>query len=247
MKKIDIHAHYGKWPFMGRDSSVEDILASMGKFDIGAFFLSASKALMYDFVEGNAGLFEKIEGCSGLYGYVVVNSNYPDKSFQEICKYQNHPQFIGVKYHPEYCRKPADCRELEKIYEWLEAKGIPVLIHSFGEGISSPMRLIPLNRKFPALKVVAAHMGGPRYDLGLELVQNSNENIFLEICSTDISSGKIEKAVKVAGVGRVLFGTDYTLFHPSHVIGALESSKLDEVEKEHIYRLNAEKIFQVKI
>lgn len=93
------------------------------------------------------------------------------------------------------------------------------------------------------MKVIAAHMGANRYDLGWELARKSNNNVFLEICSTDIDYDKIRHAVDAAGDQRVLFGTDYSLFDPSYTIGVVESSNLSEREKMYIYRENALRIF----
>lgn len=247
MRKIDIHAHYGKWPFVGHDATVEDIERTLVKYEMDAIFLSSSKAIMYDFIEGNRETFEDIADSKGLYGYVVINSNYPGESLSEVKKYMNHPKFIGVKYHPDYCGKPIDHDELKTIYKYLEDNGLPVLIHTY-DGISSPLLILNINKEFPGLKVIAAHMGGSRFDLGCELAKKSNNNVFLEICATDIDYDKIRQAVDTAGAERVLFGTDYSLFDPSYTIGAVESSRLSEREKMCIYRENALRIFtQYKI
>jgi len=40
-----------------------------------------------------------------------------------------------------------------------------------------------------------------------------------------------------------MYGTDYALFSPSYTIGAVESAGLTEDEKEHIYKLNALRVF----
>ncbi len=243
MRKIDVHAHYGKWPFAGRDASIDDFDRAVEEYETDAFFISSSSAIMYDFVEGNRELFDAISGRSSLYGYVVINSNYPRESMEEIRKYEQHPGFIGVKYHPDYCRKPADSEELYKLYAYMEAQEIPMLIHTFGDGLSSPMKLVSVNKAFPGLKIAAAHMGGDRYDLGILLAQNTNDSIVLEICATYTVRDKIRLAVDGAGIGRVMYGTDYSLFDPSYTIGAVESSVLSEKEKECIYRLNAQRFF----
>lgn len=243
INKIDIHAHYGKWPFAGRDAEIEDIKTAMEKHGIQAFFLSSSKAIMYDFIKGNQEMFADIAGVRGLYGYVVVNPNYIEESLDEIRKYISHPKFIGIKYHPEYCKKPIDCEEMIPLFQMMEALNVPVLIHTFGDGLSSPLQLRNINTRYPNLKLIAAHMGGNRFDLGIQLAKHTNHNVVLEICSTDISYDKIKMAVDAAGVERVLFGTDYSLFDPSYTIGAVESSQLTDMEKEMLFRKNALKIF----
>jgi uncharacterized protein len=243
INRIDIHAHYGKWPFVGRDAEIEDIKAAMKKHDIQAFFLSSSKAIMYDFIEGNHELFSNIADVQGLYGYVVVNPNYMEESLDEVRKYADNPKFIGVKYHPEYCKKPADCEEMIPLFQMMEALNAPVLIHTFGDGLSSPLRLHNVNSKFPNVKLIAAHMGGNRFDLGIQLAKEANQNVFLEICSTDISCDKIKLAMDAAGAERILFGTDYSLFDPSYTIGAVESSQLANMERQMLFYENALKVF----
>jgi uncharacterized protein len=244
MRKIDSHAHFGSWPFAGADAGIEDLTGAMAKYEIDAFLLSSSSAIMYDFSEGNQNLFEVIEHVPGLFGYVVVNANYVRESVQEIKKYAGSKKLAGVKYHPDYCRRPADCDDMSPLYAQIEELDLPVLIHTFADGLSSPLRLLAINRKYPRLKLIAAHMGGPRFDLGIQLAGQANENVFLEICSTDISVDKIRQAVDRCGADRVLFGTDYSLFDPSYTIGAVESSELSQDEKQMIYYRNAARIFQ---
>lgn len=243
MKKIDVHAHYGRWPFAGRDASVADMMAILKKHDIEAFFLSSAKAIQYDFVEGNRELFEAIADVDGLFGYVYVNANYIEESISEVRKYCRHPKFIGVKIHPDYAGRPPDCEGLLPLYELAGKLEVPVLIHTWGEGDADPRRLANINRRYPEVRLIAAHMGGDRPDLGAELAGMTNGNVYLEICSTCVAFDKIRSAVEAAGIERVLFGTDYSLFDPSFTIGAVESADLTDKQREFIYYKNALRLF----
>ena len=47
------------------------------------------------------------------------------------------------------------------------------------------------------------------------------------------------------GAERVLFGTDYPMWHPEEALGRFLSLPLDDAEREMILHLNAEKLFRL--
>ena len=75
MPLIDIHAHWGEWPFGCKPQTVEDLCAMLDRYDISAMLFSSSKAIQYDMEEGNRKLFAFLEADPRLYGYVTVNPN----------------------------------------------------------------------------------------------------------------------------------------------------------------------------
>ncbi len=80
----------------------------MGRWGISKTILSHTKAIVNDFVEGNAELAKEIEGSDDLCGYVTINPNYLEQSMREIEKYLHRPKFVGVKFHPGYARMSID-------------------------------------------------------------------------------------------------------------------------------------------
>ena len=103
---IDAHAHYGKWFFPIRMNNMQSFEMLMQRFNMEAAVCSSSKAVVYDFVEGNMELHQALDPSSGVYGYVTINPNYSDLSKKEIEKYLGLPEFKGVKFHTAYTGVP---------------------------------------------------------------------------------------------------------------------------------------------
>lgn len=74
--------------------------------------------------------------------------------------------FKGVKLHLDYQGIDADDRRMYPFYEAAQMSGIPVLFHAgLDRGLPPPVRATPerlrkINRAFPHLVMIAAHMGG---------------------------------------------------------------------------------------
>ena len=247
MQKIDVHGHVGEWFFAARNRAVfqdgAQIESVLEQFGIALFLASSSKAIVYDLQEGNADLAALLGATQRLRGYVVVNPHYPEASLADLDQYLPKEKFVGVKYHPSYARVPVSDKRMEPLLTRIQAAGVPLKVHTFGDGESSPLHLLSVHQRFPQIPLIAAHMGGPRLDLALELAQQTEANVFLEICTSLASAGRVEQAVQAAGVERVLFGTDYTLFSPAHSIGAVEAADLSLAERQRIFCDNAAELF----
>ena len=160
MPLIDMHAHWGEWPFGCKPQTVEDLCAMLDRYDISAMLFSSSKAIQYDMEEGNRELFAFLETDPRLYGYVTVNPNLLEQSLEEIRRYSCHPRFKGIKYHPYYTDLAIDSPEMDPIYAFAQEMQFPVLVHAMGNTTCSPLRMIPVNHRYPALRLIGAHTGG---------------------------------------------------------------------------------------
>jgi len=244
MGAIDLHAHLGKWFFPIEADGVDDLLRFMEKNDIELSVVSSSRALVYDFREGNRELWEAIRGRRELLGYLFLNPNYLEESYEEMDRYLVREGFVGLGelYDGGYIGgQRLDCdghrRILERMLERFPQR--LVLFHCWGrDGVS---RLLRLAKEFPEVKFVAGHMGHPDWELAAESFRDV-PNVYLEICSSSPIRGKLESVVRRIGADRVVFGSDSTLINPAFVLGMVEESELGDEEKEMILRLNARKL-----
>ena len=239
---IDIHAHYGQWPFPISIQSLEDIEELMCKNNITYCFLSSSLAITYDFVMGNAELMDAIKGRKGFKAYIVVNPNYPSLSQKEIDKYLCKREVVGLKIHPVYTGRPLDdpvVIELIK-YSWRKCPK-PILLHTWGrEGVEAAAKL---SSSLPRVVLILGHMGGPLHWPAAAELAREREGVYLEICSSTLPPGRIKEAVRIAGVEKVLFGSDLPLLNPAFVLGDRLSSSLSREELERVLYLNASSLF----
>jgi len=244
MKVLDVHAHYGRWPFPIASEGTGDILEIMGRYSIEKSVLSSSLAIVYDFTEGNAELAKAIEGVEGLYGYVVVNPNYVEASKGEIDRYMELPKFVGVKIHPAYSGRPLNYRGNFEILDYLAARheGSAVLLHVWG-GRSTLNEASELAKGFPRLRFLWGHMGGT--DSWAEAAEMSleHDNVWLEICSSTFHSDRLPGAVRIAGPGKVVFGSDFTLINPGIMLGSVRELDISDHEMGLILYGNAAGIF----
>jgi uncharacterized protein len=242
---IDAHAHYGDWYFPIENPSADAIVAKMAKLGVDRVVLSSSLAIVYDFREGNAELAEAMRGRPGLAGYVSVNANYPEESLAEMETYlgKSPPNgFVGVKVHPQLAAKGFDCPECVLFAEAAARYDVPILIHTFATPLESPWNVARVAEKVPAAKFILGHMGGYDWESGIA-VGKARPNTWLEICSTCTDPRKLRAAIEAVGAGRVLFGTDATLFAPEYMLGAMDDMGLSAQERAMVMGGNALRLF----
>jgi predicted TIM-barrel fold metal-dependent hydrolase len=157
--------------------------------------------------------------------------------------------FRGVKLHPEYQDFHVDDPALEPFYRALEASGLVVLFHA-GHDIgfpdserAAPARFAALHRAFPALRVVAAHLGGFRRweHVAAELV---GTGVWLD---TSYTLGHAPEALARAILlghrpDRLLFGSDSPWVDQAAAIAALRALALPEALERRILGGNAREL-----
>lgn len=122
---------------------------------------------------------------------------------------------LGVKLHPEYQGFYPDSRSMFPVYEKLAEVGLIVLFHA-GEDIAfsapfhgSPQRISQVVDNFPALKLIAAHLGGFRMWDQVEQHLVGKE-LYFDTSYTfgHLGTDRIIEIMKKHGFDRILFGTD---------------------------------------
>ncbi|MFB3896455.1 MAG: amidohydrolase family protein [bacterium] len=242
MKKIDVHAHYGYWPFPILADSESDLLLMLAENEIEKCILSSAKAIQYDFVAGNRELKPILDRNQELYGYITLNPNYPIESQKEIDTYQSHPKFVGIKIHPSYVGQAIDSEENIAIIKMAEQANLPLLIHTYDGGDTAPHRLLKVREQCAIIPIIMAHMGGNNWIEGIETAASA-PGIYLDVICSFYDMDKARIAIDRVGIDRLVFGTDLTLIHPAVAIGMFESARLTDDEQQKIYYTNAIKIF----
>lgn len=240
---IDVHSHYGKWPFPMKQWGVDYTLEIMRRRKINRTIMSSSYGIVYDFVEGNRQMAEAIEGHRELLGYVTVNPNYFEASCSEFETYLNKPNFVGAKIHPAYCRIGINSPGMRALLREIEKYRKPVLIHTFGPGTPSQIRDVA--RDCPNLPFIMGHGGADAWREAAEVVKTM-DNVYMEFCCSAHETDKVRRTVETAGADRVLFGTDLDLIHPGFVAGVYEEAGLGGGDLEKILYRNAVSIFGIE-
>lgn len=255
---IDMHTHCGYQFFPMRAEDGAKMLEVMDRFDIDVAVISNIEGIFYDFRSANQRL-ETILGQAPqrLFGYVIVNPNYPDESLELIARYAAHPQFVGVKLHASWHNKPIDGPEFDTLFAACEKYGLPVLIHSYvvddaADQISSPERIMRVAARH-ANPLIIAHMGGNHRRMIRAVLEGGNPpHVYTDISTGRErasqlhawSVGRIEEAVHALGANKILFGTDFPPLDPAISFGMMEDAQLAPQDKQAIYCRNAAGIFR---
>ena len=161
--------------------------------------------------------------------------------------------FPGLKLHPEYQLFTFEEERFFPFWEACEEKGLFILTHA-GFDIcfpppfkTDPERLAKFHRRFPALKLVLAHLGGmkmwddvEKYLAGLP--------VYLDTAMIDenwISPEQMTRIIRKHGADRILFGSDSPWKGQDQCLRFIRSLEITEKEKAAILGENAAGLLQI--
>lgn len=154
----------------------------------------------------------------------------------------------GLKLHPIFQNFKIDEDKALKMFEKVGDK-LPILIHMGDKNsdFTSPERLSRVMKRFPEITFIGAHLGGysewesaKKYLIGQNLYLDTSSSVrFME-------PEEAREIIRLHGVDKILFGTDYPLSNHKYEIECMEKLKLTKREYEKIYWKNAYKLFKIK-
>jgi hypothetical protein len=158
MPIIDVHGHFGKWPFPIGGDPLGNLVELIARFDIETAIVSSSKAIVYDMAEGNAELAAALERTDGLLGYVTTNPNHLAASCREMDAYLAEEKFVGVKIHPTYSRCAVGSPAMADLISQIAQRGTVLKIHTFSAAAARDIGAEAARHRH--LPIILAHAGG---------------------------------------------------------------------------------------
>lgn len=257
---IDVHAHFltaasgrADWErvndrrmsagrSIGITAHVASILGSWGARS-PVYFPSPE-----DVTAANDSLLDLMQTYPGeVYGYCVVNPNYPDHAQEELARCLE-AGMIGVKLAAS--RRATDAL-LDPVATLAARRRVPVLHHVWqhrraeypGQEASDARELAVLALRHPRTNFIMAHLGGGGdWAQSLRVMENV-ANVWVDLSGSGVDTGMLERAIDAVGADRLLFGTDLTMETGWGKLRYLESLNLTEAELERIRSGNAREIF----
>lgn len=237
---IDVHGHIGPWPFPMGSCGVADLERMMRNCGIEKAVISHTKAIVSDFVEGNADLARDLESTEMLLGYVTVNPSHFEQSVREMDTYLANPKFVGVKLHPSYAGVSIDHQSTRALASEVARRNVPFLIHTMGAG--EPSKILKLAQEFPGMPIIMGHGGAGAWPEAIDVLRHAT-NVYTEFCTSQCHRSKVRTTIDAVGADRILFGTDLGLFDPAYGMGPYEEAALSPDEETAIMRTNAKRLF----
>lgn len=152
----------------------------------------------------------------------------------------------GFKLHPDTQKVNMDDPRLMNFYEIIAGR-MPLIVHTgdYRYDFSSPKRLRSIMQTFPELIVDAAHLGGwSTYDIGYDILHEEEldfDRLFVDTSSAFSWIGRrhMRELIRMWGPERVMFGSDYPMWDPTHELNELMNCELTDDELELVLWKNA--------
>lgn len=118
---------------------------------------------------------------------------------------ENHPEFVGLKIHPEYMRLPADSDKYNKYLELAREFKKPCLYHSghIKSRFSSPVLIYKKAQEFPEVPVILGHLStGPKdchkmaIEILLDAVENDRANLYVDVSWIDFAFERLSESME---------------------------------------------------
>src|SRR3989441_224449 len=176
---------------------------------------------------------------------------------------ENRKVVKAFKVRLGYVKASAESPVFDRLYDYAESEGLPVLFHTGDTAFSTgdlarshPLTLDGLANKREELVIVLCHFGNPWFEDVAELIYK-HPNVYADISGLTTGGAYAEKyaewlAKKIseavyfaAGAEKIIFGTDYPITKHSETLNLVRRLDVDESDKEKILRHNAERVFRL--
>ncbi len=175
---------------------------------------------------------------------------------------ENRKEVKAFKIRLGYVKAFADSPAFNKLYDFAESEGLPVLFHTgdtasdTGDLVRShPLTLDGLANAREELRVVLCHFGNPWFEDVAELIYK-HPNVYTDISGlttgggayaekfTDWLAKKIEAAIYfTGGADKIFFGTDYPITTYPEALALVEKLEVHDADKEMMLWRNAKRVF----
>ncbi|GAB6157459.1 amidohydrolase family protein [Desulfotomaculum varum] len=166
----------------------------------------------------NANLWAKLNYNHGMIGFGTLHPD--DPHVESEIKWLKTMGIKGVKFHPDFQRFFIDDVKALYMYEKI-AKDFIVIFHVGDDNsprkihYSTPRRLSKVLELFPAMKVIAAHMGG--YQMWQDSIRYlCGKNLYFDTSSTAgiLPDDTFKFMIREHGYDKILLGSDYPFSDP---------------------------------
>ena len=152
---------------------------------------------------------------------------------------ENPDVYVGAKYLGDYNGIAVDSDILRPFWEYLDARGMMVLLHTWGKSANNGVGPVGnVARDYPNITFVLGHSFHSDWRNGTGLASKYG-NIYYELTATHDNHDVIADLARHVSSERMLFGTDLPWFSTYYGIGSVLAADITDAERENIFYKNA--------
>jgi predicted TIM-barrel fold metal-dependent hydrolase len=243
---VDIHVHLGPADRLYIvHSDAAGLVHAMDQAGIDRACLFAGAGIAPDYRMGN----DLTAAAARQYPdrfvpFAVFNPNFPEDIEAELARCFDALGMRGIKLHTGFHQYPADGPNYRAVFEYADAHGLLVISHGWGP----PGALERLARTYRNVTCVVAHAGG-NFDgrLPTEAINVARrlDNVYLDLASSIVPYGGIERTVELVGAEKLLYGSDMPWMDSAYQLGRVLFARLTDEQKEQILGRNAQRLLNL--
>lgn len=194
---IDSHVHFGNSPWGNFSPEyLMNILGDNVDFAICSNLEGIESPNFKDEIECNLDMLEVSKKYPKLKPLIVCQPNFTNNADKVRFLLENYPEFIGLKFHPECMKLPADSEKYDKYLELAQTFKKPCLYHAghMKSRFSSPKLIYKKAQQFPDVPIILGHLStGPKQvheeaiSLLIESIEKENANLYVDISWIDFA------------------------------------------------------------
>lgn len=165
-------------------------------------------------------LADAIADFENIVGFASLDPSR-EKAVERVAEAQELG-LVGVKMHPPIFRIVVDDPAHDAFYAAVEQAGIPLMFHT-GYGSwpwplddYSVLKIERVAKRFPDMRIIAAHCGGAAFCRDVLALLQSNGNCYADLAMAlrpeagwYVPSDELRLIVNCVGAGRLVYGVDY--------------------------------------
>lgn len=200
---IDSHIHFGNSAW--GNYSPEEVLAILGEnidYAICSNLEGIDSPEFKKEFECNSAMLNIAQKYSKIKPLYVCQPNQ-DVEIKDVRDFLiKNSEFVGLKFHPECMKLPADNVKYDKYLHLAEELNLPCLYHSghIKSRFSSPKLIYRKAQEFPNVSFVLGHLStGPReshleaIDILLESIETSSATLYVDVSWLDFAYEKLNE------------------------------------------------------
>lgn len=201
---IDSHVHWGR--SIWGDFSPEVLTELMGEnvdFAICSNLEGIDSPVFSKELECNMKMLEVSKAFPKLKPLYVCQPNCMTDVVGARTILKTHPEFIGLKIHPECMKLPADSDKYDKYLELARELKKPCLYHSghIKSRFSSPKLIYKKAQEFPEVPIILGHLStGPKQshveaiEIVLDSIENDKATLYVDTSWIDFAFEKLNES-----------------------------------------------------
>jgi predicted TIM-barrel fold metal-dependent hydrolase len=232
---VDAHGHLGPsggyvLEHQSEAAQVPVALSAMEALGEGAMIMSGLEALLGDAVKGNEMLEEILRPHPGRFlGYVGFNPYYAEELLPRLDRWFAGNFFVGFKLLCSYWGTPVTDARFKPMWQYANARRLPILLHTWEGGMDSPAMLRDIVRQYPEAAFLLGHSGGSNKGRAeAEALAMENRNVYLEWCGSFCSTTMWEDTLKRVSPAQVVYGSDAMAHGIDWELGRLLSADISD-------------------